>query len=485
MKLSLAEKSSNVDVLFILMEKDGKLSPAAKSALGTAAKDAEARIKAKDFEGAEGSSLALYGDGKLFKRAYLVGTGEEEKHLPQAMEKLGGSIAGLTKGAKAKKIAILVESQHLADIAHGVVLGNYSFDRYKKKDKQAVELKQVEFINKVNAENKGVISNANVFAAASPLTRDLVNIPAGDLTTKDLANAAKTLGGEYGMKIKILNHVQLAKLGCGALVGVGQGAEEKSKLVFIEYKHKSKSKVPNIAFIGKGVVFDTGGLNLKPTGYMETMKQDMAGAATVLGAMQAIAEAKLSGHYLGVLSCAENAVSEGAQRPGDVVTAYNGKTIEITNTDAEGRLCLADAIAYTEKNYKPKVMIDIATLTGAVSVALGHHITGVMGNNKKLMKEVLASSEATHERSWELPLTEDFVKATKGEFTDLKNSTSGVRAGSSMGGAFLKNFVKDTPWAHFDIGGTAWADKPSSTTEYGATAAALRTFLELARRHQG
>jgi len=485
MKFSLADKAPKVDVLFIVLEKNGKLSSDAKAALGAAAKDAQARLKAKDFEGNEGQSLALYGDGKTFKRAYLVGAGEVKKHLPGAMELIGGSLAALAKGAKAKKIAVLVDNEHLKDIAHGLALGSYEFDQYKKKDKEAVKLSQAVLVTKASNDSKETISAANVFAAASPLTRDLVNIPAGDLTTKDMASHARALGKKYGMKVTIMNDTQLAKAGCGAIVGVGQGAEEKSKLIFIEYKNKTKSKTPNIAFVGKGVVFDTGGLNLKPTGYMETMKQDMAGAATVLGTMKAIAEAKLKGYFLGVLACAENSVSERAQRPGDVVKAFNGKTIEITNTDAEGRLCLADGLAYTEKHYKPQRMFNIATLTGAVSVALGYHITGVMGNDSKLVNEVIQASAATGERSWELPLTEDFVKATKGSFTDLKNSTNGVRAGSSMGGAFLKNFVEDTPWVHFDIGGTAWAEKPSSTTKYGSTAAALRTFTEMARRHQG
>lgn len=485
MKLSLTDKSSKVDVLFILLEKGEKLSAAAKTALGNLSTDAEARIKEKDFEAKEGQSIVLYGDGKTFKRAYLVGTGNEKKLIPQAIEQLGGKIATLANGAKAKKIEVLVAEKNLADIAHGIILGNYVFNHFKKKAKKAVELEQVILVSKVNTVNKELVDSANIFVSASTLTRDLINLPAGDLTTKGLAAQATLLGKKYGMKVKIMNEAELIKVGCGALVGVGQGAEEKSRLVFIEYKYKTKSKVPNFAFVGKGVVFDTGGLNIKPTGYIETMKQDMAGAATVLGTMQSIAEAKLNGYFLGVLCCAENAVSERAQRPGDVVTAYNGKTIEITNTDAEGRLCLADGLAYTEKNYKPKFMVDIATLTGAVSVALGNHITGVMGNDPKFMKLVLAASLATHERAWELPLTADFIKETKGDFTDLKNSTNGVRAGASMGAAFLHHFVKDTPWVHFDIGGTAWADKPTSTTKYGATAAVLRTFTELARQNQG
>ena len=191
----------------------------------------------------------------------------------------------------------------------------------------------------------------------------------------------------------------------------------------------------------------------------------------------------MPGHFVAVLCCAENAVSDRATRPGDVLKMYNGKTVEVTNTDAEGRLVLADGLAYTEAKLKPKMMINIATLTGAVSVALGYHITGVMGNKQKLIDQILKLSKEANERSWQLPLSPDFISACKGDFTDLKNSVNGVRAGSTMGGAFLSNFVDKVDWAHFDIGGTAWADKPNSTTKYGATGAALRTFIKLAEKH--
>lgn len=485
MKFSLSPTVPKTDVLFILLEKGASLSPAAKTALGGLKKEVELRLKDKEFEGEEGQSLMFFGDGQAFKRVYLMGMGEDAKHLPQAVEKLGGSLVALAKGAKAKKAAVMVSSKYLADLSHGSALGAYEFVNYKTKDKKEVPFSEITWVSEVNKDNERIIKNASLFASCSPLTRDLINMPTADMTTKDMETQARKLARDYKMKVTVMNETQLRKAGCHALAGVGQGAEETARLIFLEYKNGSKSSVPSLAFVGKGVVFDTGGLNLKPTGYMETMKQDMAGAATVLGTMKAIAEAKLKGHYLGVLACAENAVSEKAQRPGDVVKAYNGKTIEITNTDAEGRLCLADALAYTEKNYKPKAMIDIATLTGAVSVALGHFITGVMGNNQALIDETMDAGAMMGERMWQLPLTEDFVKATKGDFTDLKNSTSGVKAGATMGAAFLKNFVDKTPWVHLDIGGTAWCESSCSTTKYGATAVCLRTFLELARRHQG
>jgi len=216
------------------------------------------------------------------------------------------------------------------------------------------------------------------------------------------------------------------------------------------------------------------------------MKLDMSGAATVLATMQGIAEAKLPGYFLGIMACAENAVSDRALHPGDVVKTYSGKTVEVNNTDAEGRMVLCDALAYVEKNYKPDLMVDIATLTGAVTVALGYHITGLMGNNQKAIDEYMDCSKVTGERTWPFPLDDDFVKATKGKFSDLVNVTDGVRAGTIMGAAFLKNFVDDkTPWLHLDVAGSAWVERPTPTTKYGATAVSIRSLLELAERHSG
>lgn len=482
MKLALSASAPKADLLVLLLHEKEKLTASQKKALNKQAKDVEARIKAKDFEAKAGQSIELFGE----KRLVLLGLGNKKKPGIQAYEKTGGTLAKLAKAAKAKNMVVMTDDEHLAEIATGLVLGNYSFDRYKEKPKKApVKLSKVTFATANNKHNKEILSEAEGFAKASALTRDLVNTPAGDLNTSELAAEARKVAKTYKMKIKVMGPAELKKMGCGGLIGVGQGAADGPRMVVMEYKHKTKSKVPNIAFLGKGIVFDTGGLNLKPTGYMETMKQDMGGAATVLGAATAIGEAKLSGYYVFVLAIAENAISDKATRPGDVLKSYNGKSIEVTNTDAEGRLVLADALAYTEKKIKPKRMVNIATLTGAVSVALGYHITGIMGNKQSLIDQAKKAADRAHERLWQLPLDEDFIQATKGEFTDVKNSTNGVRAGASMGGAFLSNFVDKVDWAHFDIGGTAWAEKPSSTTSYGATAVMIRTFFELAKHYQG
>ncbi len=483
MKITLSPKTSKVDVLFLLLHKNEKLSTQTKKHLGTIAyKQIQTRLKAKDFEGDNSQTLTVFPEDKKFKRVILVGRGKKSETLPNALEGLGGTIASLTKSAKAKNASIIINEDEFSELAHGFLLGNYEFTRYKKPDKKATKLSQVTFITNDNKDTKSVLTDLKVFAEASELTRDLINQTAGDLNPKEFATEAKKVGQKLKMKITILDHKKLKKLGCGGILGVGRGAEVPPCVIILEYKHKTQSKRPDIAFIGKGITFDSGGLNLKPTRHIETMKQDMAGAGTVLGTMQAIAQARLPGHFIGVMICAENAVSDRSTHPGDVLTAYNGKTIEVTNTDAEGRLVLADGLAYTEKTYKPKMMLNIATLTGAVSVALGYQITGIMGNNQKLLDKILKTSKSAKERMWQLPLDEDFIKATEGDFTDLKNISDGIRAGSSMGGAFLKNFVGKTPWAHFDIGGTAWADKPTPLTKYGATTAGLRTFYELAKQ---
>jgi leucyl aminopeptidase len=492
MKFALVESMPKTDLLIILMKKDQKLSPASKKAMGTAAtKEAELRMKNKDFETSEGATLVLYtGEKDSAKKVVLMGQGDSEKWMPGAVLQHGGKCAALAATHKAKTVVIITqENKEIQDLSYGMVYGNYEFTKYKKKDpkeeKKKVKLTKVTFLGKKNKEISSTLKKAENLVNPSALIRDMVNAPTSDMDTNDFVRIARQVGKKYGIKVTVYDDKKLQKMGAGLLYGVGKGAEVGARMIFLEYKHKTKSKTPNIAFVGKGIVFDTGGLNVKPTNYIELMKQDMAGAATVLGTMQALAQEKVPGYWLGVLCCAENAVSEKAQRPGDVAMAYNGMSVEITNTDAEGRLAMADGLAYTEKKYKPQRMVNIATLTGAVSVALGYHITGVMGSDKNLVADILKASEKESESMWELPLTPDMIKATKGSYTDLINSSRGVRAGSSMGGAFLKNFVEKTPWAHFDIGGTAWAEKPNSTTKYGSTAVALRTFMELARMHQG
>lgn len=487
MKIALAASPSSADVLLLVLAKGEALSKSEKTALGsTMTKQVEARMKAKDFEGEEGQALTLFTDGGKWKRVVLVGRGETGKEGPQTIEHLGAKLVDLSRAAKAQSAVAVVKEADFQSIAYGAALGSYEFKRYKSPDKKAVEMKELTLVTNVNKGTKEIIEKVNLFTKISDPMRDMVNTCAGNQNTQDVANAAVAMAKKYKIKATVFDDKQLKKMGCGGLYSVGQGAHIGSRMVVLEYRNKSKSKQANAAFVGKGITFDTGGLNIKPTGYIEDMKLDMTGAATVIAIMQGIAESKLAGYFVGVLCCAENAVSDRSTHPGDVVTIYNGKTVEINNTDAEGRMVLADGLSYAEKHFAPKIMVDIATLTGAVTVALGYHITGIMGNKQKLIDEYLECSQKTGERSWPFPLDEDFVKACKGTFSDLANATDGVRAGSIMGGAFLKHFVDDkTSWIHLDVAGSAWVEKPTPTTKYGATGVAIRSLLELAERHAG
>ncbi len=487
MRIALSAGPVSADILFLVLAKGEGLSKAMQSALGSAlSKQVEARFKAKDFEGDEGQTLTLFADGGKWKRIVLVGRGEVGKEIPQAIEHLGGRLPDLCKAAKAQSAAAFVSEADFSTLAYGAALGSYEFKRYKSPDKKAVAVNELTFIAAANAKNKAVLNKVNLFMKVSEPLRELVNTCAGNQNPQDVADTAVAMAKKYKIKTTVFDDKQLKKMGCGAIYAVGQGAHVGSRMVILEYRNKSKSKQANMAFVGKGITFDTGGLNLKPTGYIEDMKLDMTGAATVIALMQGVAEAKLPGYYVGVLCCAENAISDRAIHPGDVVTAYNGKTIEINNTDAEGRMVLADGLSYTQKNYEPKILVDVATLTGAVTVAVGYHITGIMGNQQKIIDEYMDCSKQTGERSWPFPLDEDFVKACKGTFSDLANSTDGIRAGSIMGAAFLKHFVTDkSAWIHLDVAGSAWVEKPTPTTKYGATAVSVRSLLELAERHSG
>lgn len=479
MKFVLQEKAPKADVLFLSFYKNEKLSKEQEKALGSDSKMVMEHFANKDFEGEDGHSLTLFSKSGNFKRIVLMGRGESKKGVPQATEFLGGKMASIAKGAKAKSIVVIAATEELSALSSGIALSNYEFTRYRKKDPKAVSLETVTFITTNNKETQKILERTSVFAEASNYVRDLINTCAGDLNTEDLTQEAIRLSKKSGLKVTVFDDKKLKKMGCGGLYGMGKGAEFGPRMVILEYRHKSTAKEPSIAFVGKGIVYDTGGMNFKPSGHIEDMKLDMTGAATVMGTLKALSDLKVPGYFIAVLCIAENALSDRSLHSGDVVTMYNGKTVEVTNTDAEGRMVLGDGLAYAEKHYKPKKMINVATLTGAVTVALGYVITGVMGNDEAFIQEVLDAGKATQERQWPLPLDEDFVKACKGDYTDLKNSTDGVRAGTIMGAAFLKHFVEKTPWVHLDVAGSAWAERPTPTTHYGATAASLRTLIEL------
>jgi leucyl aminopeptidase len=325
--------------------------------------------------------------------------------------------------------------------------------------------------------DKGLIIGQSVGFA-----RDLSNHPANVLTPTYLAKEAKKVADNSPkMEYTVFDVKEFKKMGMGAFLGVAQGAKEPAKMILVEYKGGKKSQKP-IALVGKGLTFDSGGISIKPAGKMDEMKFDMCGSATVMGVLKAVAELKPKLNIVFAIGSTENMPDGNAQRPGDIVTAYNGKTIEVLNTDAEGRLVLADVLSYVNAHYEPEAILDFATLTGAVLIALGNIASGVMGNDDTLMKEVKKASQTSGEKVWELPLWKEYCRAIKGKYADIQNLGEPRLAGTIAAGAFLKEFVNDTPWVHLDIAGTAWGPKePTYHPKVGATGVGVRMvyqFLE-------
>ena len=314
-------------------------------------------------------------------------------------------------------------------------------------------------------------------------TRDLANEPPNILQPTEMAKRAQKMAKEVGLKCQILNEAQMKKLGMNSLLSVSLGSEQPAKLIVLRYTPKKSTgkKGELLSLVGKGVMFDTGGISIKPSANMDAMKYDMSGGATVLGAMRAIALLKPTIPVLGIVGCVENMPDGKASRPSDVVTAMNGKTIEILNTDAEGRLVLADAVAYAEKQGATKI-IDMATLTGAVVVALGSHNTGIMGNCQDLMDEIIDTGNEVGEGFWQLPIGEEYSAEIKSDIADVKNIGNKGRAGTIAGGVFIQEFIDKAKWGHLDIAGTAWADGAKPHQSKGPTAVAVKTLVRIAEK---
>ena len=352
---------------------------------------------------------------------------------------------------------------------------SYQFLDYKTKDKNKFEPESVSVIGcNQNEINKGVaIGSAVCFA------RDLSNHPGNITTPTRLAEAAKEISDVGDMSLTIFDREEFTQMGMGGLAGVAQGTDEPPKFIILEYNNGGNDK-PKV-LVGKGLTFDSGGISIKSASKMDEMKYDMCGSAVVLGVMHALAILKPKLNVVAIIPSTENLNGAKAYKPGDILTAYNGKTIEVLNTDAEGRLILADGLSYASKHYDPEYILDFATLTGAVLISLGHIATGVMGTNDDLMKEVKKSSNSVGEKVWELPLWSEYCKQVQSNIADVKNTGAPMQAGSIAGGAFLKEFVGEKiPWVHFDIAGTAWGAKPDSINPKGsATGWGIRLVLDM------
>jgi leucyl aminopeptidase len=364
---------------------------------------------------------------------------------------------------------------------HGLKLKSYEFNIYKsKKDKKIIS------INVIGNKNKVTIQDELRFKAIEKGTffaRDLVSEPPNVLNPKEYANRLSKLR-KLGIKVTVYNESQMKKLGMNSLLGVGRGSINESFLVTLEWNGNKKDKKAPLSFVGKGVCFDTGGISLKPAKFMEEMKYDMAGSAVVAGLIQTLAIRKAKVNAIGVVGLVENMPGGNAQRPGDIVKAYNGKTIEVLNTDAEGRLVLADALSFTEAKFKPKFMIDLATLTGAIIVALGEEYAGLFSNNDELSNRLFKVGEKVREKVWRLPLHKNYDKLMNSPIADIQNINYSGGAGSITAAQFLKRFVTNkTPWAHLDIAGMAFSKKAANLNPGGATGFGVRLLNQLIEEH--
>jgi leucyl aminopeptidase len=469
---------------------EGVLTPAARrldEATGGAVSRAVAA--APRFNGKKDQLLPIVGPPNLsLSRIVLAGLGKPEAADARAIEQLGGKLfAHLNAaGEEAASFAIDVDdaapidqAEAAARLALGAQLRSYRFDKYKTKQKpeQKPSLATLAVMTAGAAAAERAYQPLEQTAQAVFFTRDLVSEPANVIYPETLAAAAEKLA-ELGVKVEVLDDRWMRELGMNALLAVGQGSARPSRLVVMEW-HGAKpaadaeSNRP-LAFVGKGVTFDTGGISIKPAAGMGDMKWDMAGSAVVIGLMRLLASRKARVNAVGIAGLVENMPSGTAQRPGDIVTSMSGQTIEVLNTDAEGRLVLADALWYCQDRFKPRLMIDLATLTGAVIVALGHHRAGLFANNDELAERLIEAGKAVGEQVWRLPLDESYDREIDSDAADVKNIASGRAGGSIIGAQFLQRFVNDVPWAHLDIAGMAWSSKDAPTVPKGATAFGVR-----------
>jgi len=398
------------------------------------------------------------------------------------LQDLGGAIFNKIKSIGCSEVKFYEDnSKILEQLCLGVLLSSYKFDNYKMvKSKEINDLKKITVVTEQNENFSKMFEEIKNLAQGVFRARDLVWQPPNILYPSTSADECKKLK-KIGLKVNVYNEQQLDKMGMSALLAVGRGSRKDSKVVVMEWLG-GKKNTPPMAFIGKGVCFDSGGLSLKPPKSMEDMKWDMGGAATVTGLLETVALSKLKFNVIGVLGLVENMPDGDAQRPGDVVKSVSGQTIEVLNTDAEGRLVLADLLSWTEKKYKPKFMINLATLTGAMIVALGNIRAGLFSNDEKISKAIFDAGESTGEKVWAMPLDDDYDQLIKTEIADMKN-IGGPGAGSITAACFLKRHVEKTPWAHLDIAGVTWKNKSTPSIPYGGVGWGVRMLYHMIKQH--
>ncbi|MCD4760643.1 leucyl aminopeptidase [bacterium] len=499
----LSEENQEAEVLFFPVLKNEKAISGLFKALDYEdEKSILARLKKENFKGNKGQIFVIHDQAQM---VVLLGSGQEKKLSLEDWRQLAGTMISYLKKYKATKIGLAAkywlkgsgDLERLGQaIAEGLQLANYSFDKYKKPDKEKIKVNIKELFiyldNKPASRRRDSASRGGhkvkfqkgfelglLMAQGTVQARDLINEPAGKMTPSLLAEEAIAIAkGNKNVSVKILDKEKITKLKMGAFLSIAQGSNQEPKFIHLIYKPKGKAKA-KIALVGKGLTFDSGGLNVKPWEGMNDMKIDMGGAATVLGVFSVLAQVNPKVEIHGIIAACENMASGSAIKPGDVVTNMQGKTIEIGHTDAEGRVTLADSLAYAQKQGIKKI-VDIATLTGSVIAALGPQYAGLFTLDQKLAKDILKYSQLAGENLWQLPMAKEYKDTNKSQVADVKNISSMKYAGSIMAAWFLKEFIEDdVSWAHIDIAGTAYAEKPfNSYVPIGGVGFGVRTLLQ-------
>lgn len=484
------------DLLILGLPKDAShLTGEAAALLAPPNSPIPAFLATGDFKGDLGETTVIYGAPGPYRRVLLLGLGKVAELTREKIRSCAAAAARKAREFEPSRVVFPLPLAGQATIAglgltdqvqlaaEGMLLGTYQFSEYKTVDLERFKkIAEVSFLVPAgtNLDSMGpALERGRIRAEGTNFARDLANTPANFLTPTRLAEWAVAVGQEEGLPVTILEREECEAAGMGSFVSVGRGSTEPSKFIVLRYD-SNKSDAPRIGLIGKGLTFDSGGISLKPALNMHEMKFDMCGAAAVLGTMKCVRRLNIPVNIVAVIPAAENMPGGRATKPGDVVKSYLGKTIEVLNTDAEGRLVLADALSWVVRNHKPEAVLDLATLTGAVLIALGHYGAAVLSNNDPLAERIARASEASGERTWRLPLWEEYPDHMKGETADLKNiADSSAGAGTIAGGVFLREFVEETPWAHIDIAGTAWWDKDRPHLPKGPSGYGVRLLLDL------
>lgn len=482
---ALSENKKNAETLIVpcyLEKNPAKNYSVAKTGLASLDKYINSLYTHKEFTGKAQEMLYCFVDSPTPRTVLLVGLGEIKNTHTEELREIGALITKKLRQIKKQTVTItnsLLNQEHLLTLVEGISLANYQTDSFKTSKTRSTLLTALNFVT--NSKDKSLASKVTrilTLAKHVHQVRDIINSPADNIYPESLAQHAKQISKQYKLTCTILTDRDIVKQKLGLLWAVGKGSAHKPRLIIMQYRGGKRNEAP-ILLVGKGITFDSGGYNIKPTNYIEEMYMDMAGGAAVMGTITACSELKLPINVVAIVAAAENLVSSDAYKPSDIITAYNGKTVEITNTDAEGRLVLADAISYGIDHYKPQAIIDLATLTGACMVAVGDRYSGVFSNNNDLLNKIKKAATASDELVWELPIHPDYEKRLKSEKADMVNCDVKTRlAGASTAAAFLKKFAGKTPWLHLDIAGTAFGNSPKAYDGHGGTGFGVRLLIE-------